>query len=222
MTWTKLGDEYDDQCWRLSDAAYRTHNGGLIWSNRRHLDGRLLKDEMRLWAKRPEAAEELVREGFWEDQGDSYQIVAHQGWQHTAAQWRHRSEVNRANRAKRTHYGSNRSSDEPLDESINESLDEKLHESSNETVWSGRVDNQPEKRKPRQESNRQPKSATSQAAKENPTPNTEIVRGQLMTHGSSDSRWVRYVQASCWCRPGYMCEFCRGWLQSPRIGKGTK
>jgi hypothetical protein len=30
---------------------------------------------------------------------------------------------------------------------------------------------------------------------------------------TTDSSWVRYVQAACRCRRGYMCPFCRSWLQ---------
>jgi hypothetical protein len=29
MTWTKTGDEFADECWTLSDAAYRLHHEGL-------------------------------------------------------------------------------------------------------------------------------------------------------------------------------------------------
>ena len=59
MTWTKLSDDYSDDCWTLSDAAYRTHTDGLVWSNRKLLNGRLAK-EIRLWAKHPEAVEEAL------------------------------------------------------------------------------------------------------------------------------------------------------------------
>jgi hypothetical protein len=77
MTWTKLSDDYTDDCWQLSDAAYRLHTDGLIWSNRKLLDGRLDKDDVRRWAKRPEAADELVAVGWWDDDGDAYVIVHH-------------------------------------------------------------------------------------------------------------------------------------------------
>ena len=56
MTWTKLSDDFSDDCWQLSDAAYRLHTEGLIWSNRKLLNLRLAKDEMRMWAKHPESA----------------------------------------------------------------------------------------------------------------------------------------------------------------------
>lgn len=101
MTWTKLGDEYTDHCWKLSDAAFRLHTDALVWSNRRHLDGVLQKDDMRRWAKTPEAVGELLQHGFWVDEGDRYRIVYHLGWQRTAEQWLRQSEANKANRAKR-------------------------------------------------------------------------------------------------------------------------
>lgn len=100
MTWTKLGDEYADHCWKLSDAAFRLHTDGLVWSNRRHLDGILSKSDMRRWAKTPEAVSELLGYGFWADEGDHYRIVYHLGWQRTAEQWLRQSEANKANRAK--------------------------------------------------------------------------------------------------------------------------
>lgn len=53
MTWTKTGDEFSDECWTLSDAAYRLHHEGLTWSNRKQTDGQLAKDDMVRWAKRP-------------------------------------------------------------------------------------------------------------------------------------------------------------------------
>jgi hypothetical protein len=100
VTWTKLGDEFADECWTMSDAAFRLHVEGLIWSNRKHLDGRLAKKEMARWAKHPDAASELADVGFWEDCADHFQIVHHLGYQRTAAEWRHQSTVNRGNRAK--------------------------------------------------------------------------------------------------------------------------
>jgi hypothetical protein len=100
MTWTKTGDEFADECWTLSDAAYRLHHEGLTWSNRKGTDGRLAKDDMRLWAKRPEAGDELVACGWWEDHGDHFRIIHHIGYQRTAEQVARQSLVNRNNRAK--------------------------------------------------------------------------------------------------------------------------
>jgi hypothetical protein len=31
MTWTKLSDDFSDDCWELSDAAVRLHMEGLVW-----------------------------------------------------------------------------------------------------------------------------------------------------------------------------------------------
>src|ERR1700722_16304557 len=75
MTWTKLSDDFSDDCWELSDAAVRLHMEGLVWSNRKLLDCRLVKDEMVRWAKRPGAAEELVAAGWWRDDDTVYLIV---------------------------------------------------------------------------------------------------------------------------------------------------
>ena len=88
MTWTKLSDDFSDDCWELSDAADRLHVDGLTWSNRKLLDCRLSKDpdEMRRWTKRPEAVEELLATGWWEDGGDHYQIRHHAIYQRSAEQ----------------------------------------------------------------------------------------------------------------------------------------
>jgi len=128
MTWTKLGDEYGDQCWKLSDVAFRLHTEALVWQNRRHLDGRLAKDEMGQWTKRAQAATELVEYGWWADEGDHYQIVHHLGWQRTADQWLKQSQTNKANRAKgktrpvrpKQRQPVNEPSDEPSDERTDE------------------------------------------------------------------------------------------------------
>jgi hypothetical protein len=83
MTWTKLSDDFSDDCWELSDAAVRLHTEGLVWSNRKLLDLRLTKEDMVRWAKRPAAAEELVNAGWWRDNGDHYLIVHHGAYQRT-------------------------------------------------------------------------------------------------------------------------------------------
>jgi hypothetical protein len=38
MTWAKLSDDFTDDCWTLSDGAFRLHVEGLVWSNRKLLD----------------------------------------------------------------------------------------------------------------------------------------------------------------------------------------
>lgn len=83
MTWTKLSDDFADDCWTLSDSAFRLHVEGLTWSNRKLLDLRLPKDDVRRFAKHPEAAPELVSVGWWTDEGDHYVIRHHGGYQPT-------------------------------------------------------------------------------------------------------------------------------------------
>jgi hypothetical protein len=100
MTWTKLSDDYSDDCWTLSDTAFRLHTEGLIWSNRKLLDLRLGKDEVRRWAKHPEAAGELVANGYWVDRGDHYVIRHHGGYQWTRERVLNQQAANRANRAR--------------------------------------------------------------------------------------------------------------------------
>lgn len=97
MTWTKLSDDFSDDCWELSDAAYRLHVEGLNWSNRKLLDCRLPKDEVRRWAKRPEAVGELVACGWWSDEGDHYTIRHHACYQRTAEQVLAQQERSREN-----------------------------------------------------------------------------------------------------------------------------
>jgi hypothetical protein len=101
VTWSKLGDEFADECWTLSDAAFRLHVEGIVWSNKKQTDGQLAKDDMPRWARHPEAAaEELVSIGWWEDHGEFYLIVHHIGYQRTRAEIAHQSLQNKRNRAK--------------------------------------------------------------------------------------------------------------------------
>ena len=97
MTWTKLSDDFSDDCWRLSDAAWRLHVEGLLWSNRKLVELVLLKEEMRLWAKRPDAAQELVDCGWWEDHGDRYIIVHHACYQRSREAVLNQQAANRRN-----------------------------------------------------------------------------------------------------------------------------
>jgi hypothetical protein len=78
MTWTKLSDDFGDDCWTLSDTAFRLHVEGLVWSNRKLLDLRIPKDDVRRFAKDPEAVVELVAAGWWSEDGDAY-VIRHHG-----------------------------------------------------------------------------------------------------------------------------------------------
>lgn len=101
MTWTKLSDDFTDDCWELSDGALRLHIEALVWSNRKLLDCRMSKKEMARWAKcsAPEFISELLDCGWWEDDGDAYLINHHSRYQRTREQVLRQQNVNRANRA---------------------------------------------------------------------------------------------------------------------------
>jgi hypothetical protein len=101
MTWTKLGDEFYDECWTLTDSAFRLHVEALVWSNKKLTDGQLAKDEMLRWARHPEAAEELVSVGWWEDCGAHYLIIHHIGYQRAREDAVKQSTANSSNAKKR-------------------------------------------------------------------------------------------------------------------------
>jgi hypothetical protein len=86
MTWTKLSDDYSEECWTLSDAAFRLHVEMLNYSNRRLLDCAIPKDEMRLFAKHPEAIDELVSTGYCTDEGAVWRIQFQSLYQRTRAE----------------------------------------------------------------------------------------------------------------------------------------
>ena len=78
MTWAKLSDDFSDDCWTLSDAAFRLHVEGLVWSNRKLLDLHLPAEDVRRFAKCPEAVAELLAVGWWSEDGDGY-VIRHHG-----------------------------------------------------------------------------------------------------------------------------------------------
>lgn len=86
MTWTKFGAEYFDQCADagLSDAAFRTHSEAIGWLYRINRDD--VKDlsipdrAIRKFATSDDyepAVAQLVRVGFWRDEGSHYVLVHH-------------------------------------------------------------------------------------------------------------------------------------------------
>lgn len=84
MTWTKLGDEFPDECSALTDAAFRTHVEGLCWVMRRESGGFIADREVRRFAESPDAAaavEELVAVGWWEPVDGGYVVRHHMEYQ---------------------------------------------------------------------------------------------------------------------------------------------
>lgn len=80
MTWTKLSDDFADQCRDLSDAAFRTHVEGLLWTMRRETGGWLDERDIRRFAETFEpddAVKELVAHGWWSEEDHGYRIVHH-------------------------------------------------------------------------------------------------------------------------------------------------
>lgn len=97
MTWPKFSDNFPDDCWTLSDAAFRLHAEALCWNGRKLLDCRIPKAELARFAKHPDAADELVAEGYWGEDGDCYVIRHHAEHQRTREQAIALQERNRAN-----------------------------------------------------------------------------------------------------------------------------
>lgn len=100
MTWSKLSDDYSDDTWTLSDAAFRLHTEGLVWSNRKLLDCTIPKDDLRRFAKTPEAVQELLEAGFWQDLGTCYLISHHAQYQRSRAAVIAQQEANQKNGSK--------------------------------------------------------------------------------------------------------------------------
>jgi hypothetical protein len=101
MTWTKLSDDFSDDCDELTSDAFRLHVEGLIRSNRKLLDLRLGKSKIAKWVWNYEAAltavKELLEIGWWTDEGDHYLIRHHGVYQRTREQVLRQQEVNQRN-----------------------------------------------------------------------------------------------------------------------------
>ena len=100
MTWPRISDDYSDDCWKLSDAAFRLHTEALVWNARKLLDCNIPKSDLPRFATHPGAAGELVKVGFWSDYGDHYVILHHAGYQRTSAEAMAIQQRNRTNGAK--------------------------------------------------------------------------------------------------------------------------
>lgn len=127
MTWTKLSDDFPDDCDTLSDHAFRLHVEGLCWSNRKLLDLEIPKDHLRRFATHPDAARELADVGWWSDEGDAYVIRHHAIYQRTREAVLKQQAANEANGRKggRPRKPREQVSDlSPETQSVSESLSE--------------------------------------------------------------------------------------------------
>jgi hypothetical protein len=143
MTWTKLSDDFTDDIETLSDAAVRLHVEGLVWSNKKLLDLKIPKTDLRRFAKSDAAIPELLAGEWWEDEGDHFVIRHHAAYQRLRAAVINQQAANRENRAKRGKVTApareirfKESSNDSSHRSSNDSL--ARHDSSNERDRSGR------------------------------------------------------------------------------------
>jgi hypothetical protein len=100
VTWTRLSDDYSDDCWQLSDKAFRLHTEALVWSNRKLLDCRIPLDDVRRFARHPEAVPELLAAGWWTEKPDHYVLRHHAGYQWKKERVLRQQAANRANALK--------------------------------------------------------------------------------------------------------------------------
>lgn len=100
MTWTKLSDDFADECWTLTDPAFRLLVEMLNYSNKKLLDCVIPKDEFRRFAKRPEALKELLDGGWAIDLGEHIEVIFHAQWQRTREQQLGIEDRNKKNGAK--------------------------------------------------------------------------------------------------------------------------
>ncbi len=109
MTWTKLGDEFSDECANsgLSDAAYRTHVEAIAWLYRvERMDLQIPKHLLRRFVGSDDwenAVRTLLALDWWRDRGAYYQLVHHEDVirQSIAAQQAKRTRDKRAQADKR-------------------------------------------------------------------------------------------------------------------------
>lgn len=79
MTWTKLSDDFADDCERvgLSPRAAWAHVQGLLWTMRRETGGVLDDIDVRRAIREPDAIAELVAVGFWETRPTGGYVIRH-------------------------------------------------------------------------------------------------------------------------------------------------
>jgi hypothetical protein len=101
LTWTKLSDDYSDDCWSLSDKAFRLHTEALVWSNRKLLDCLIPKADVRRFAKHPDAVPELLAGDWWSETEQHYIIRHHADYQRDRDAVLRQQAANKANARRR-------------------------------------------------------------------------------------------------------------------------
>jgi len=129
MTWAKLSDDYSDDTWTLTDAAFRLHTEALVWSNRKLLDCVIQKDDLRRFAKNPDAVQELLEAGFWQESGTCYSIRHHAQYQRSREAVVAQQEANLANGKK---GGRPKKPREQKTQSVTDSKTQSVTETSNQ------------------------------------------------------------------------------------------
>lgn len=98
MTWLKLPDDFTDECWDLSDGAFRLMVELLNYSNKKLLDGLVPLDEFRRFARNDDRdLAELLGGGWVAREGAAIRIVFCQEWQPTRDQQLARAKRNQEN-----------------------------------------------------------------------------------------------------------------------------
>lgn len=134
MTWTRLSDDYADETWSLSDAGFRMMTELLCYTNRYLLNCVVPMEDIRRFAKNPEALGELVDGGWVDLQGKFVVIKYHAMFQRSREAVQNQQAANVKNRARRGLATAPGRVPKFVEESSNESLNEWTNESLNERI----------------------------------------------------------------------------------------
>jgi hypothetical protein len=123
MAFGRWSDDFADECWTLSDAAFRLHVEGLCWSARKLLDCVIPASDLPRFTHHPEAIDEVLVVGWWvvlDVPADHYRIIHNAAYQPLRENVLHRQQVNAENIRKRWSR-ERRTPSPPTSESPNES-----------------------------------------------------------------------------------------------------
>jgi hypothetical protein len=90
MGFVMIGSEFPYDAEELDDAEVRVHLDALAWNRLRELDGRIPKRDIARLSFHPDAEAVFgrlaARGGWWDDDGDAYQLMHHPEWQRSHEQ----------------------------------------------------------------------------------------------------------------------------------------